>query len=149
MSINLSLMLAFLFATTAFADDTPPVVSRDKLAFLGQQQEPLSLEMVRKRMGGTTPGRGPDGKPTFAGSRNVPSGTGLAAMMDPYFGYQIRERDTFIEFWMRDDPIEKEPTIFMVVERSPAKKRRIIWPKRLIGTDPYEMMKKEWPKMYK
>jgi hypothetical protein len=37
----------------------------------------------------------------------------------------------------------------MVVERSPVKKRRIIWPKRLIGTDPYEMMKKEWPKMYK
>ena len=82
-----------------------------------------------KRMGPSPPGRGPR-----------PFG--------PYYGYHIRETKTFVEFWLGGGPVEEEDKICMVVESSPGVKGRIIWPKRLVGTDPYETLKKEWPKMY-
>ena len=144
MATKLILAVAILLVATGCGEKAT-TVSRDKLAFLDQQQEPLFLRMVHEHMGPTPPGHDVDG-PTFAGSR-AGSGEG-PALMDPYFGYQIQETKTFVEFWLSSGAWDEEDRVLMVVERSSGAKQHIIWPKRLVGTDPYEVMKKEWPKMY-
>jgi hypothetical protein len=129
MTTKLVLLLTTVLVSTGCADEKPSVVSRERLAFLEHQQEPLLLNAAIQRMGPSPPGRGPH-------------------QFGPYYGYHIRETNTFVEFWFGGGPVEDEDKICMVVESSPGAKGRIIWPKRLVGTDPYEILKKEWPKMY-
>jgi hypothetical protein len=147
MATKLIVALAILSVVTGCGEEKASTVSRNRLAFLDQQQEPLLLRVVGEHMTSTPPGHGVNG-PTFAGSRSDKYVGSGPALMDPYFGYHIRETNTFVEFWMGNGPPEEDDKIFMVVERSLDGKRRIIWPKRLVGTDPFEMMKQEWPKMY-
>jgi hypothetical protein len=128
MSIHLTFCLALL-ATLSGCDEKPSVVGRERLAFLEHQQEPLLLETVIQRVGPTPPGQGPHGS-------------------GPYYGYAVRDTETFVEFWFSDGSAEQPDRISMVLETGPDVKAHIIWPKRLVGTNPHEVLRKTWPKMY-
>ncbi len=103
------------------------------MAFLKEQQKPLFLEDVIKRLGPTEPGPG-----------------------EPYYRYEIGS--TKIDFWFFDTPAERYkglknmapiPTeISMVVEAPEDSKAHIIWPGDLVGADIRSVLVSTWPKMY-
>ena len=138
LSVIRSTVVLALFTSLCACEEKPTVVTREQLKFVRDQQKPLLVGEVFRRLGTT---------PRFE-----------SGVFEPVCRYTTDGGKTSIEFWVFDFPEERlrhmkpnEPIpeeVSIVVETAVGIKPRIIWPPDLVGSDIGSVLRATWPKIY-